>query len=139
MADQKNEELKTQLKAQEEIANKRLQNKLNREKSAEIKELLANEEMIKTNNEDIQNKFRSEKENYDNLLRDKMEITEQLARKTVELEEDTKIVAEQQKLLDELKAQIEGEQAQVDVLLEDATEAQKVKKQEEERHRHVQQ
>ena len=83
MADLKNDELKTQLKAQEEIANKRLQNKLNREKSAEIKELLANEEMIKQTNEDIQNKFRAEKENYDNLLRDKMEVEEQLARKTV--------------------------------------------------------
>jgi len=30
-----------------------MQNKLNREKSVEIKELLANEEMIKTTNEDI--------------------------------------------------------------------------------------
>lgn len=52
-----------------------------------------------------------------------MEIEEQLARKTVELEDDTKIVAEQQKLLDELKVQIEAEQSQVDVLLEEATEA----------------
>ena len=34
LADAKNEELKVQLKAQEDIANKRLQNKLNREKSA---------------------------------------------------------------------------------------------------------
>lgn len=53
LADSKNEELKTQLKAQTEIANKRLQNKLNREKSNEIKDLLANEEMIKATNEDI--------------------------------------------------------------------------------------
>ena len=42
LADYKNEDLKTQLAAQEEVAEKRLQNKLNREKSAEIKELLAN-------------------------------------------------------------------------------------------------
>ena len=55
----KNEELKTQLAAQEEIAKKRLQNKLNREKSVEIKELLANEEMFKTTIDDIQNKLRS--------------------------------------------------------------------------------
>lgn len=41
LADMKNEEMLTQFKAQEEIANKRLQNKLNREKSAEVKELLA--------------------------------------------------------------------------------------------------
>ena len=74
LADSKNEELKTQLKAQEEIANKRLQSKLNREKSAEYKELLANEEMIKASNEDIQNKLRAEKETYDNLLKDKIEL-----------------------------------------------------------------
>ena len=95
--------------------------------------------MIKQTNEDIQNKFRAEKENYDNLLKDKMEIEEQLTRKTVELEEDTKTVEEQQKLLDELKAQIEAEQADVDALQEDVTEGLKVKKEQDERNRHVQQ
>lgn len=80
LADGKNEELKTQLRAQEEVANKRLQNKLNREKSAEIKELLANEEMIKAANEDIMNKLRAEKETYDNILTDKMKLHETLER-----------------------------------------------------------
>ena len=94
MADNKNEELKTQLKAQEEIANKRLQNKLNREKSAEIKELLANEEMIKATNDDISNKFRAEKENYDQLLKDKMEIEEKLKRLTEDFKEDTTVVTD---------------------------------------------
>ena len=89
MADNKNEELKTQLKAQEEIANKRLQNKLNREKSAEIKELLANEEMIKATNDDISNKFRAEKENYDQLMTSKMEIEEKLKRLTEDFKDDT--------------------------------------------------
>jgi len=46
LSDAKNEEYKTQWKAQEEIAAKRLQNKLNREKSAEIKDLIANGELI---------------------------------------------------------------------------------------------
>jgi len=46
LSDAKNEEYRTQWKAQEEIAAKRLQNKLNREKSAEIKELIANGELI---------------------------------------------------------------------------------------------
>ena len=116
MADNKNEELKTQLKAQEEIANKRLQNKLNREKSAEIKELLANEEMIKATNDDISNKFRAEKENYDQLLKDKMEIEEKLKRLTEDFKEDTQVVTDQDALLAELKRQIEAEQADVDVL-----------------------
>lgn len=110
LADSKNEEVKTQLKAQEEIANKRLQNKLNREKSAEVKELLANDEMIKATNEDIQNKLRAEKDNYDNLLRDKMELEERLARLKVVFEIDTEAVAEQDELLANLKAEIEKEQ-----------------------------
>ena len=70
----KNEELFTQFKAQEEIAKKRLQNKLNREKSAEVKELLAATEMLKTTLDEISLKLVAEKENYDTLLTDKMEL-----------------------------------------------------------------
>lgn len=69
-------------------------NKLNREKSAEVKELLANDEMIKATNEDIHNKLRAEKDNYDQLLRDKMELEERLARLKVVLEIDTEAVTE---------------------------------------------
>ena len=69
-------------------------NKLNREKSAEVKELLANDEMIKATNEDIHNKLRAEKDNYDQLLRDKMELEERLARLKVVLELDTEAVTE---------------------------------------------
>lgn len=69
-------------------------NKLNREKSAEVKELIANQEMIQATNEDIQNKLRAEKENYDNLLREKMELEERLARLRVLLEIDTEAVTE---------------------------------------------
>ena len=139
LADGKNEELKTQLKAQTEIANKRLQNKLNREKSAEIKDLLANEEMIKATNEDINNKLRTERENYDQLLRDKIELKEKLHRKTTQLENDTKIVEEQDKLLAELKKEIEAEQADVDKLLENVEEGRKVKRSQEEANRQLQQ
>ena len=57
----KNEELKTQLKAQEEIQHKRILQKLNREKSAEIKELLANDEMLKTNNDELSHKVSEER------------------------------------------------------------------------------
>ena len=139
MADNKNEELKTQLKAQEEIANKRLQNKLNREKSAEIKELLANEEMIKATNDDIANKFRAEKENYDQLLKDKMEIEEKLKRLKEDFKEDTEVVTDQDALLAELKKQIEAEQADVDELQESVDKQREIKRIENDRHRHVQQ
>ena len=94
LADSKNEELKTQLKAKEEIENKRLQSKLNREKSAEYKELLANEEMIKASNEDIQNKLRAEKDTYDGLLADKIKLTETFERTSAEFEIDKQVVEE---------------------------------------------
>ena len=139
LADGKNEELKTQLRAQEEVANKRLQNKLNREKSAEIKELLANEEMIKAANEDIMNKLRAEKETYDNILTDKMKLHETLERLQEEFKLDTETVKEQDALLAELKKQIEIEQLDVDNLEEKQTESKQVNKVEEERHRRVQQ
>ena len=139
LADAKNEEFKTQFKAQEEIAKKRLQNKLNREKSETIKNLLGNEEMAKQACEDIQNKCRSEKENFDGLLRDKMDIEERLERKTKELEEDTATVDKQEELLAELKKQIEAEQAAVDEIEEDVVAQRKTKVTESERNRRVQQ
>jgi len=80
LADDKNEELKTKLKAQEEIANKRLQNKLNREKSAKIKDLLAEDEMIKATNDDLTKKLMQEREQYDTYLKEKIELQERLAR-----------------------------------------------------------
>ena len=137
LAEGKNEELKTQAKAQEEIANKRLQNQLNRNKSAEIKELLANEEMVKATNDDLKNKLRNEKENYDNLLTDKMMKEEQLLRLREELKIDTAVVDEQDLLLAELKKQIEAEQIDVDALQEDVDAATIVNKKEDERNRRV--
>ena len=95
--------------------------------------------MIKATNEDIQNKLRAEKDNYDNLMREKMELEERLGRLKVILEIDTEAVKEQDELLAELKKQIEAEQAEVDALEEGVTEARKIKKQEEDRFRHVQQ
>ena len=95
--------------------------------------------MIKAENDDMQNKFRAEKENYDNLLRDKMELVERLARLNVELADDTKVVEEQDKLLLELRTQIEAEVTEVTALEEKCLAARKIKKIEDERNRHVQQ
>jgi len=44
MAELKNEEIRKTLAAQEDLAAKRLQNKLNRDKNVEVKELIAQEE-----------------------------------------------------------------------------------------------
>ena len=45
--------------------------------------------MIRMENEDTSTKLTTERENYDQLLRDKMLIEEQLRRKQEELKEDT--------------------------------------------------
>lgn len=100
---------------------------------------MANEEMIKASNEDIQNKLRAEKETYDNLLKDKIELTETFTRCEEEFKIDTKVVEEQDKQLAELKKLIEAEQAEVDKLEEAVLESNKVKKEEEDRHRREQQ
>lgn len=95
--------------------------------------------MTKATTEDIISKLRTEKETYDHCLTDKMKLHETLVRCEEELKLDTQAVEEQDKLLAELKKQIEAEQALVDALEETAIEAKKVNKTEEERHRRVQQ
>lgn len=105
----KNEELKNQLKVQEETAAKRLQLKLNRDKSAEVKDLIANEEMIKAHNDELSTKLRQVKEDYDKLLSGKMEAEEILALKKKQLEEDTATVTDQDAELAILQKKIEEE------------------------------
>lgn len=93
--------------------------------------------MIKATNEDIINKLRAEKETYDNMLSDTIQLEESLTRLDAEFKIDTKVVEDQDLLLAELKKQIEAEQADVDALDEAVLEAKKINKSEEERHRRV--
>ena len=95
--------------------------------------------MIKATNDDISNKFRAEKENYDQLMTSKMEIEEKLKRLTEDFKEDTQVVTDQDELLADLKRQIEAEQAEVDALQESVDEQRTIKKTEGDKHRHVQQ
>ena len=95
--------------------------------------------MIKATNDDISNKFRAEKENYDQLMTSKMEIEEKLKRLNEDFSEDTRVVTDQDELLAELKRQIEAEQAEVDVLQESVDNQREIKRTEGDRHRHVQQ
>ena len=50
-----------------------MQSKLNRNKTAEIRELIANQEMLMQYAKDLSDKLRQERENYDKLLHGKME------------------------------------------------------------------
>lgn len=77
-AEIKNEELKKELSAKEEIAAKRLQAKLNRDKNADVKELIAHEETAIQHNEELALKLAEEIKKFDGLLDEKLEIEETL-------------------------------------------------------------
>ena len=94
LAEMKHQELETQLQAQEEIAKKRLQAKLNREKSAEVKELIAVQEIAQGETEEIGNKLLTQKETYDNFLSDKITLEEQFRRREEDFKIDTAAVEE---------------------------------------------
>lgn len=64
------------MKAQQEVAAKRLQQKLVRDKSEQTKQLIAEEELLTQQNEDTSNKLQEEREKYDALLAQRMEIDE---------------------------------------------------------------
>ena len=104
--------------------------------------------MIKSYVEDITNKLRQQKEDYDKLMDGEMKAAENLKLKQEELKEDTEIVEEQDKQLEELKKLIEAEQETVDQLTlkihgEPGRKEKKgemlIKQQEEERNRYLQQ
>lgn len=139
IAESKNSDLQSQMKAQHEIAQKRMQSKLNRNKTAEIRELIANQEMLMQYAKDLSDKLRQERENYDKLLTGKMEAEEKLALKKKQLEEDTETVEQQDALLADLKAKIDAEQATSDEQSEKVAEARSVNKTEDDKHRHLQQ
>ena len=137
LAEMRNEELKTQLKAQEEIAKKRLNAKLQREKSVEVKELISNQEIATAESEEIALKVTSQRLAYDQLLKDKLELEEQVRRQVSDIDADTEVVDDQDKLLAELKRLVEAEQADVEALEESVTEAKAVNREELDRHRRV--
>ena len=74
----KNEELKQQLRAQEEVAHKRLMAKLNRDKTQEIKDLLVQQESLKEFNETIAHKLQEERDKFDKLQDQKLTRDEEL-------------------------------------------------------------
>ena len=116
-----------------------MQQRLQREKTEQIKNLLAEEEMVKQYQDDMLTKLRSEKDNYDTLLRDKMLIVERLTRRQAQLEKDKKTVEEQDAELARLEAEINAEREQVETLTEEVTEAKEVNRREGEKNRQLQQ
>lgn len=95
MAELKNEEIRKTMIAQEDLAAKRLQNKLNRDKNVEVKELIAQEETAAQHNMELLAKLEEEKKKFEGLLDETMDINERLALATKAYEETKERVAQQ--------------------------------------------
>lgn len=134
-ADIKNEELKKELAAKEEIAAKRLQAKLNRDKNVEVKELIAQEETATQHNQELQAKLEEEKKKYEGLLDEKLELDEKLDKVGKQLEFYKAKIVDQTELINKLKADIEVQQQRTDDLNAHVEDERKVNKIEEERYR----
>lgn len=131
----KSEELKTQVKAQDDIALKRLQNKLQRDKTQEAKELLAQEEIIIAANDDLESKLREERNKFDMLLSGRQDIEEKLKRTGEKMAEDKVVLSEQDAKTAELKQRIDEEQKLFDDMNQELTRQKKIALREEERAR----
>ena len=116
IAQEKLEENKNKRKADEDTERKRLINRLKRELSEKVKDLMANLELVQENNKEIEQKLQTEIEGYDKLLKEKMYAEYDLELKTAELKEDTEIVKEQEDLIKQLDEAIAKEQAEVEAL-----------------------
>ena len=84
------DELRVQWKSQEEMREKRLQNKLNRDKSEAVKNLISDLEIFKESNQEMTLKLTTEIQNYDKLLKEKMTAEYDLLLLEKRLDEDTK-------------------------------------------------
>lgn len=135
MAEIKNDELRKELAAKEDIAAKRLQAKLNRDKNVEVKELIAQEETAIQHNQELIAKLDEEKKKYESLLDEKLEIDEKLTIATA-LFEETKIkLKAQEEVIVQLKGQIEAQSKITEGLAAKVDEEKKINKIEEERFR----
>lgn len=137
-AERRQEELKIQTKAQNELAAKRLQQRLNRDKSAETKELLAQEEMLILSLEDLNSKLDEESKKYSQLVHEKIILEEKLKLKRLQLNEDSEKVETQQAVLDENKKSNDEQSATLDEMSAELEQEKKTKLREEARNRDLQ-
>ena len=82
------EDLNVQVRAQDELQRKSIQTKLNRDKPEQIKELLAQEEMVTALNDETTNKLNEEKEKFDTLKAQRLELEASLKINRDQLKED---------------------------------------------------
>lgn len=134
-AEIKNEELKKEAATKEELAQKRIQTKLNRDKNVEVKELIAQEETAVQHNQELVGKLEDEKKKYDTLLDEKLEIDEKLVISTKAFEETKVKIEGQEAVIADFKAKIEAQTKVTDELTQRIDEEKKINRVEEERFR----
>jgi len=82
-------------------------NKLSRDRTETIKDLMANEEMLTALNEDTAHKLMEEKEKYNTLRNDHIDISERIAIKRKAIVEDSAYNKETETTINNLKKEIE--------------------------------
>jgi hypothetical protein len=94
-----NEDLTVQTRAQDELQRKSIQTKLNRDKPEQIKELLAQEEMVTSMNEETALKLSEEKEKFDTMKSSRLELEATLKLRRDLLKEDEVVNKDQDVLI----------------------------------------
>mmetsp|Transcript_31024 Transcript_31024/g.42138 ORF Transcript_31024/g.42138 Transcript_31024/m.42138 type:complete len:197 (+) Transcript_31024:925-1515(+) len=122
----KNEELRVNIKSKDEIMNKKLYATLQRDKDPDMKELIASEETIKLNNEDLDKKLLEEKKKRDDFLKQVIELDEKIRVATEDHKETQEHNTVTNKEIEELKKLIETRQKEVTTLDEQYKEENKV-------------
>lgn len=87
-----------------------MKSNLEKNKSQETKELIANEELVIQANDDIKQKLKDEEEKHWKFINERMKLDEDFKRKTAQKEDDTTFSDEQDKILAELKEKIDEAQ-----------------------------
>jgi chromosome segregation ATPase len=136
-AQEKNEELKKAVAASDQLQASRILKKLERNPTEQIKELIVHEERVKAHNEEYSIKLAEEKDKFDQLRKEVMEIEEQLRLSKIGLAEDTAAVDVQDQELAELNRKITEEQKQYDDFTQQLVDQRRIKEREGERNRQL--
>mmetsp|Transcript_35258 Transcript_35258/g.34263 ORF Transcript_35258/g.34263 Transcript_35258/m.34263 type:complete len:294 (+) Transcript_35258:767-1648(+) len=128
IADMKNEELRKEMATKEEIAAKRLQAKLNRDKNADVKELIAQEETVMQHNVELAGQLAEEIKKFDTLQDEKLDIEEQLRLANLDYENKKKKIEDQEAAIKSIKDDIGQQTIIVDGLNVQVEEEKKIQK-----------
>ena len=132
-----NEELKASAKASKEIAKKQLATKMKRDQSEKIKDLLAQEEMVLSLNEETGSKLADEKDKFDTLKAQRIELETNLANKRLTLKADELYNKETGVILQKLIAEIAKLDTVFDKKVKEDVEEKKVNGEESKKNRNL--